>query len=88
MIIIYIMNIFQRLKILDKIQLYTNQKYFNIFKEIFLNDKSYKKKLIKVFDLQSKYNKKINDYTNSKLKERISNYWEKIYFIHIIKPFT
>ena len=73
------MNIFQRLKILDKIQLYTNQKYFNIFKEIFLNDKSYNKKLIKVFDLQSKYNKKINDYTNSKLKERISNYWENLY---------
>ena len=51
MIIIYIMNIFQRLKLLDKFQLYTNQKYFNIFKEVFLNDQLYDKKLIKVFDL-------------------------------------
>ena len=79
MIIIYIMNIFQRLKILDKIQLYTNQKYFNIFKEVFLNDQLYDKKLIKVFDLQSKYNKKTNEYSNIKLKERTSNYWENLY---------
>ena len=63
MIIIYIMNIFQRLKLLDKFQLYKS-KIFNIFKEVFLNDHFYDKKLIKVFDLQSKYNKKINEYSN------------------------
>ena len=73
------MKIFQELKISNKIQLYINQKYFNIFKKVFLNDKSYDKKLIKVFDLQSKYNKKINEYTYSKLKERISNYWHNLY---------
>ncbi len=73
------MNIFQRLKVSHKIKLYTNQKYFNIFKEIFMNVDKINRNLINIFDIKSKYNNNGVEYTRSKLYERISVYWETLY---------
>ena len=51
------MNIFEKLKVSHKLKFFTNQKFFDIFKEIFINIESINKDLINIFDIQSKYNK-------------------------------
>lgn len=74
------MNIFERLKVSHKLKLFTNKKFFYIFKEIFINIESINKDLINIFDIQSKYNK--NDKEEDKilkLTERISIYWETVF---------
>ena len=79
------MNIFEKLKVSHKLKFFTNQKFFDIFKEIFINIESINKDLINIFDIQSKYNK--NDSEEEKilkLTERISIYWETVFFS--IKP--
>ena len=79
------MNIFERLKISHKLKLFTNKKFFNIFKEIFNNIESINKDLINIFDIKSKYNKNDTDEEKLlKLNERISIYWEAVFFS--IKP--
>ena len=74
------MNIFEKLKVSHKLKFFTNQKFFDIFKEIFINIESINKDLINIFDIQSKYNK--NDSEEEKilkLTERISIYWETVF---------